>query len=28
LKTLIKLEEWAMLGFGFYLFTFLAFSWL
>ena len=27
MKTLIKIEEWAMFGFGFYLFTFLPFSW-
>ena len=27
MRTLIKLEELAMFGFGFYLFTFLPFSW-
>lgn len=27
MKTVIKLDEWAMFGFGFYLFSFLPFSW-
>ena len=27
MKTLIKIEDWAMFGFGFYLFTFLPYSW-